>query len=91
QELGNPRDLTKIFSTPDYAAWRSLRDADDSKYLGLTMPRFLARQPYGAKTNPVEEFAFEEDTGLADHSRYTWANSAYAMAVNINRSFKEYG
>ncbi|HAV75282.1 MAG TPA: type VI secretion system contractile sheath large subunit, partial [Limnobacter sp.] len=81
----------KIFSTPDYAAWRSLRDADDSKYLGLTMPRFLARQPYGAKTNPVEEFAFEEDTGLADHSRYTWANSAYAMAVNINRSFKEYG
>jgi len=91
QELANPRDLTKIFSTPDYAAWRSLRDADDSKYLGLTMPRFLARQPYGAKTNPVEEFAFEEDTGLADHNRYTWANSAYAMAVNINRSFKEYG
>ena len=91
QELANPRDLTKIFSTPDYAAWRSLRDADDSKYLGLSMPRFLARQPYGAKTNPVEEFAFEEDTGLADHSRYTWANSAYAMAVNINRSFKEYG
>ena len=68
-----------------------MREADDSKYLGLTMPRFLARQPYGAKTNPVEEFAFEEDTGLADHSRYTWANSAYAMAVNINRSFKEYG
>lgn len=91
QELANPRDLTKIFSTPDYAAWRSLRDTDDSKYLGLTMPRFLARQPYGAKTNPVEEFAFEEDTGLADHGRYTWANSAYAMAVNINRSFKEYG
>ena len=91
QELANPRDLNKIFSTPDYAAWRSLRDADDSKYLGLSMPRFLARQPYGAKTNPVEEFAFEEDTGLADHSRYTWANSAYAMAVNINRSFKEYG
>jgi len=91
QELANPRDLTKIFSTPDYAAWRSLRETDDSKYLGLSMPRFLARQPYGAKTNPVEEFAFEEDTGLADHGRYTWANSAYAMAVNINRSFKEYG
>jgi type VI secretion system protein ImpC len=91
QELANPRDLTKIFSTPDYAAWRSLRESEDSKYLGLTMPRFLARQPYGAKTNPVEEFAFEEDTGLADHSRYTWANSAYAMAVNINRSFKEFG
>ena len=91
QELANPRDLTKIFSTPEYAAWRSLRDSDDSKYLGLAMPRFLARIPYGAKTNPVEEFNFEEDTGAADHSKYTWANAAYAMATNINRSFKEYG
>ncbi len=91
QELANPRDLTKIFTTPEYAAWRSLRESDDSRYLGLAMPRFLARLPYGAKTNPVDDFDFEEDTGAADHSRYTWANSAYAMAVNINRSFKLYG
>lgn len=91
QELANPRDLTKIFSTPEYAAWRSLRESDDAKYLGLTMPRFLSRLPYGATSNPVEEFAFEEDTGAADHSRFTWTNSAYAMAVNINRSFKTYG
>ena len=91
QELANPRDLTKIFTTPEYAAWRSLRESEDSRYLGLAMPRYLSRLPYGAKTNPVEEFAFEEDTGAADHSRYTWANAAYAMAVNINRSFKLYG
>ena len=91
QELANPRDLTKIFSTPEYAAWRSLRESDDAKYLGLAMPRFLARLPYGAKTNPVEAFNFEEDTGSADHGKYTWANAAYAMATNINRSFKEYG
>lgn len=91
QELANPRDLTKIFSTPEYAAWRSLRESDDARYLGLTMPRVLSRLPYGARTNPVEEFNFEEETGAADHSKYTWANSAYAMAVNINRSFKLYG
>lgn len=91
QELANPRDLTKIFSTPEYAAWRSLRESDDARYIGLTMPRVLARMPYGARSNPVEEFDFEEDTGSADHSRYTWQNSAYAMAVNINRSFKLYG
>lgn len=91
QELANPRDLTKIFGTPEYAAWRSLRESDDARYIGLTAPRFLARVPYGARTNPVDEFAFEEDTGAADHSKYTWANSAYAMAVNINRSFKYYG
>lgn len=91
QELANPRDLTKIFSTPEYAAWRSLRESEDAKYIGLAMPRYLSRLPYGARTNPVEEFNFEEDTGSADHKKYTWANAAYAMAVNINRSFKEYG
>ncbi|CAN5680697.1 type VI secretion system contractile sheath large subunit [soil metagenome] len=91
KELANPRDLAKMFSTPEYAAWRSLRSSEDSKYLGLAMPRFLARQPYGARNNPVEAFDFEEDTGAADHSRYTWANAAFAMALNINRSFKEFG
>jgi len=91
QELANPRDLTKIFTTPEYAGWRSLRESEDSRYLGLAMPRYLSRLPYGAKTSPVEEFDFEEETGAADHSRYTWANAAYAMAVNINRSFKLYG
>jgi len=91
QELANPRDLAKVMSTPDYAAWKSLRDSEDSKYLGLTMPRFLGRTPYGAKTNPVEEFAFEEDTGQADSDKFAWVNAAYGMATNINRSFKEYG
>ena len=91
QELGNPRDLTKILQTAEYASWRSLRNSDDSRYVGLTMPRFLSRIPYGAKTEPVEEFDFEEDTEGADHSKYCWSNSAYAMGVNINRAFKLYG
>lgn len=91
QELGNPRDLTKIFGTPEYASWKSLRESEDARYIGLAMPRFLARVPYGARTAPVDDFDFEEDTGSADHGKYTWANAAYAMAVNINRSFKMYG
>ncbi|VWX55948.1 Type VI secretion system protein ImpC [Burkholderiales bacterium 8X] len=91
QELANPRDLTKIFGTPEYAGWRSLRESDDSKYIGLCMPRFLARTPYGAKTNPVEAFDFEEEVAGADHTKYAWANAAYAMATNINRSYKLYG
>lgn len=91
QELMNPRDLTKILSTPDYAPWNSLREAEDSRYIGLAMPRVLARLPYGARTNPVETFAFEEATDGSDHHKYTWMNAAYAMAVNINRSFKMYG
>ncbi|MCL5777298.1 type VI secretion system contractile sheath large subunit [Limibaculum sp. FT325] len=90
-ELANPRDLTKIFQTPEYAPWRSLRESEDSRYLGLAMPRFLGRYPYGAKTDPVEEFAFEEDTEGAGSEKYCWVNAAYGMARNITRSFKSYG
>ena len=88
QELDNPRDLARIFSAPEYAGWRALRDSEDARYIGLAMPGFLARLPYGTDTSPVEGFDFEEDTAGTDLSRFTWANAAYAMAVNINRSFK---
>jgi len=91
RQLADPRDLTKIFQTAEYAPWRSLRDSDDARYLGLAMPRYLARIPYGAKTDPVEDFAFEEDTEGADHNKYVWANAAFAMATNITKSFKLYG
>jgi type VI secretion system protein ImpC len=91
RELSDPRDLTKIFQTPEYASWRSFRDSEDSRYVGLAMPRFLSRIPYGARTSPVEEFAFEEDIEGTDHSKYVWSNSAYAMGTNITRAFKLYG
>jgi type VI secretion system protein ImpC len=90
-ELANPRDLTKIFQTPEYAAWRSLRESEDSRYIGLCMPRYLARLPYGEKTEPVDEFHFEEDVEGADSSKFCWANAAYAMGTNITRAFKLYG
>jgi type VI secretion system protein ImpC len=90
-ELSNPRDIGKIFDTPEYAAWKGLRDQDDSRYVGLCMPRVLARLPYGAKSEPVEEFAFEEETDGHKGEKYGWMNASYAMAVNINRAFKEWG
>src|SRR3954463_14826648 len=90
-ELSNPRDLSKVFDTPEYAAWKGLRDQDDSIYVGLCMPRVLSRLPYGAKSEPVEEFGFEEDTDGHKGEKYAWMNAAYAMAVNINRAFKEWG
>jgi type VI secretion system protein ImpC len=91
QELSKPRDLSKIFQTADYARWNSFRQSEDSRYVGMCMPRFLGRMPYGEKTNPVEEFAFEEETEGAEHGKYLWCNAAYAMARNINRAFKNYG
>src|SRR5258708_19665152 len=90
-ELMNPRDLSKLFDTPDYAAWRSLRYSEDARYLGLCMPRVLSRLPYGAKSEPVAEFGFEEETDGHKGEKYAWMNAAYAMAANINRAFKEYG
>lgn len=90
QELTKPRDLGKIFDTVEYMKWNALRQKDDSRYIALTMPRVLARQPYGAQSSPVEEFAFEEDTA-GDHHKYSWMNAAHAMAVRINSAFKEYG
>ena len=89
-ELANPREISKLFSTPDYIAWRDFRASEDSRYVGLTLPRFLARLPYGASTLPVEEFHFEEMMeGKTEN--FVWSNAAYAMGVNINRSFKSYG
>ncbi len=90
-ELVNPRDLGEIFDAPDYAAWRSLRDSENSRYVALCMPRVLAREPYGEKSIKVEEFAFEEETSGHNAGNYAWMNAAYAMAVNINRAHKEYG
>lgn len=90
-ELPQKRDLSKIFDTPLHAQWRTLRESEDSRYLGLTMPRVLARQPYGEKSDPVEEFAFEEEFPDGSHDNYAWMNSAYAMAANINRAYKEFG
>ncbi len=97
-ELSQPRDLGQMLSAAEFAAWRGLRDADDARFLCLTMPRVLARAPYGNNTIPVEEFRFEEFplkteqwTEAADHNDYTWMNAAYAMGTRITESFALYG
>lgn len=90
QELSNPRDLGKLFDATDYAAWRTFRETSDSRYLALTMPRFLGRPVYGAKSDPVEEFDFEEDSG-SDHDKHLWVNAAYAMGVRITEAFATWG
>jgi type VI secretion system protein ImpC len=90
QEIASPRDLTKVFSTPEYARWRALRESDDSRYLALAMPRMLARTPYGVD-NPVEEFDYRESVSPGRMDDYTWSNSAYAMGAVIMRAAALYG
>ena len=91
-EMPNPADLSEIFDTPDYAAWNSLRDSENSRYVAMTLPRVLSREPYSQNSNSVvEEFNFEEETDGHTGEKYAWMNSAHAMAVNINRAHKEHG
>lgn len=91
RELANPRDLAKLFEATDYMAWRSFRDSSDSRYMALTMPRFLGRQLYGSRGEPVEGFEFEEDTGGGDHDQHLWVNAAYGLGTRITEAFKTYG
>lgn len=91
-EMPNPADLSEIFDTPDYAAWNSLRDSENSRYLALTLPRALSREPYTQDgTSVVEEFDFIEETDGHEGNQYAWMNAAHAMAANINRAHKEHG
>lgn len=91
-ELPNPRDLAKLFETTDYARWRSLRQADDSRYIGLTIPRVLGRLPYGSKTIPAESFCFEEAINEQHNGKdYLWINAAWQLGMKIVDSFEEYG
>lgn len=89
-ELSNPRDLGKLFDATDYAAWRSFRNTEDSRYMALAMPRFLGRPVYGAKTEPVDAFDFEEETD-GEHDHHLWLNASYAMGTRITEAFNTYG
>ena len=90
-DLTAPRDLSKIFESVDYAKWRSFRESEDSRYVGLCLPHILMRLPYGPDTNPVEAFRYKEDVDGRDHSKYLWANAAYAMATRLTSSFAHHG
>lgn len=91
-ELGRPRDLAKVFDTVEYAKWKSFRDSEDSRYVGLTLPRFLGRLPYNSKDGTtVEGFNYVEDVTGDDHSRYLWCNTAYAFGARLTKAFEDYG
>lgn len=97
-ELSRPRDLAKIFDTVEYAKWRSFRDSEDSRFVSLTLPRVVARLPYGAKTRPIDEFAYEEAPADAAgaarpmaHEHYCWMNAAYVMGARLTDAFAQTG
>lgn len=97
-ELSKPRDLEKIFASPEYIKWRSFRDSEDSRFVSLVMPRVLARTPYGSTGKTIEEFNFEEAPISADgvvsgmtSDKFTWMNASYALGQRLTNAFAQYG
>ncbi|MFH1860228.1 MAG: type VI secretion system contractile sheath large subunit [bacterium] len=82
--------IAALFEQDEYRQWNGFRESEDSRYVGLTVPRFLLRLPYGQDTLPVKEFDFEEDV-TGEHEKYLWGNSSFAFAANLTRSFAENG
>jgi type VI secretion system protein ImpC len=90
EDLGKPRDLSKIFESLELIKWNSFRDSEDSRYVALVLPRVLMRLPYGANTLPAEGLNFEEDVAGADTSKFCWANAAYVLGERITNAFSHY-
>ena len=90
-QLDSPRDLAKVFDTTEYARWKNFRESEDSRYIGLTGPRMLLREPYGPDTVPLETFNYDEKIDGTEHNNYLWGNSAFALGARVTQSFAAYG
>jgi type VI secretion system protein ImpC len=91
-DLGKPRDMSKVFDTVEYAKWKSFRESEDARYVGLALPRFLGRQPFDPKDGVTcEGFNFVERTDGTDHGKYLWVNASYAFATRLTNAFEQYG
>ena len=89
ESLPKLKDLKSLFEGPQYARWHAFRESEDSRYVGLCMPRFLLRLPYGQATIPVKSFNFEEEA-IGDHDAYLWGPASIAFATRVADSFAKY-
>jgi type VI secretion system protein ImpC len=90
-QLDAPRDLAKIFDTTEYAKWKGFRESEDSRYMALTVPRMLLREPYSSTTVPIEAFDYDEQVDGTDHSKYLWGNAAWALGARVTQAFAKHG
>ena len=91
-DLGKPRDLSKVFDTVEYAKWKAFRESEDSRYVGLALPRFLGRLPFNpVDGTTVEGFNFVEEVDGSDHQKYLWCNAAYAFGAKLTKAFDDFG
>lgn len=82
-------DLKDHFEGPQFAKWQSFREQEDARYVGLTVPRFLLRNPYDPEDNPVKTFVYKENVANS-HEHYLWGNTAYTFASKLTDSFAKF-
>ncbi|HLV29918.1 MAG TPA: type VI secretion system contractile sheath large subunit [Burkholderiaceae bacterium] len=87
--LANLKDLSAVFEGPQYAKWNAFRESEDARFVGLTLPNFLLRVPYGDETVPTKKFRYNEDVSGGNGS-FLWGNAAFAFASRLSESFAQY-
>lgn len=90
-EIPKIHDLENYMDRAEYIRWRTFRESEDSRYIGLTLPRFLLRLPYGQENNPIRAFNYEEGVDAEGSENYLWGNASFAFAANMAQSFKQNG
>ncbi|EPC3765591.1 type VI secretion system contractile sheath large subunit, partial [Klebsiella michiganensis] len=87
EEVAAIKDIGNYFDRAEYIKWKSFRDTDDARYIGLVMPRVLGRLPYGPDTVPVRSFNYVEQVKGPDHEKYLWTSASFSFASNMVKSF----
>ncbi|MDR3104208.1 MAG: type VI secretion system contractile sheath large subunit [Yokenella regensburgei] len=87
EEVAAIKDIGNYFDRAEYIKWKSFRETEDARYLGLVMPRVLGRLPYGPDTVPVRSFNYVEEVKGPDHEKYLWTSASFAFAANMVKSF----
>ncbi|OYO27927.1 type VI secretion system contractile sheath large subunit [Janthinobacterium sp. PC23-8] len=88
-QLPNLKDLSSIFEGPQFVKWNAFRETEDARYIGLTLPHFLLRVPYGNDTVPAKKFNYTEDV-TGGNGDFLWGNAAFTFASRLTDSFASY-
>ena len=98
ETLNAGKPVAPGFASPAYASWNAFRDSDDARYVALTLPRALARLPYGASGTSIKDFTFEEFPKENDGERrpsrehsFTWSNACFEMGLLMHNAFTAFG
>lgn len=89
-EVVKIEDLKNHMERAEFIRWNGFREDEDARYIGLTLPKFLLRLPYGEQ-NFIRTFNYNEGIIAQDASKFLWGNANFALAANMVRSFKKYG